>query len=140
VDKERSAPPTARDEFFTLFSYAHRMTHQAPPASTLPGGDPGRQVASLREALILVRGICGEPDEPTENLLEEAAWFSSAYERATPVLQRRFDALSEETAAWAAAGVEALLTAGSTPPAAPATRLAGALEDSLAQLKRLLSH
>jgi hypothetical protein len=115
------------------------MTHQAPPASALPGGDPGRQVASLREALILVRGICGEESELAEALLDEAAWFSSAYERASPVLQRRFDALTGETAAWAAAGVEALLTSGDCPPPAPAYRLATALEDSLTQLKRLLS-
>jgi hypothetical protein len=116
------------------------VTHQAPPASAHPSADPGRQVASLREALILVRGICGEFDQPTrEALLDEAAWFSSAYERASPVVQRRFDALSGETAAWAAAGVEALLTAGASPPAAPAHRLAGALEDSLVRLRLLLS-
>ena len=125
---------------FTLFAYAGPMTHQAPPASALPGGDPGRQVASLREALILVRGICGDGHEPArEALLDEAAWFSSAYERASPVRQRRFEALTGETAAWAAAGVEALLISGDCPPPAPAHRLAAALEDSLAQLKRLLS-
>ena len=94
----------------------------------------------MREALILVRGICseGEPPPP-EALLDEAAWFSGAYERASPVVQRRFEAMSGETAAWAAAGVEALLTAGPTPPAAPAERLATALEDSLARLKSLLA-
>lgn len=115
------------------------MTHQSPPAPALPAGDPGRQVASLREALILVRGICGEGEPPpAEDLLDEAAWFSSAYERACPVVQRRFDAISGETAAWAAAGVEALLAAGAAPPAAPALRLAGALEDSLSRLRLLL--
>ena len=115
------------------------MTHQAPPAPAQPQADPGRQVASLREALILVRGVCGDEESPApEALLDEAAWFSSAYERASPVVQRRYDALSGETAAWAAAGVEALLTAGTAPPTAPALRLAGALEDSLARLRLLL--
>jgi hypothetical protein len=115
------------------------VTHQAPPASAQPQGDPGRQVASLREALILVRGVCGEAEPPArEALLDEAAWFSSAYERASPVVQRRFDAMSCETAAWAAAGVEALLTAGAPPPAAPALRLAGALEHSLQRLRAVL--
>jgi hypothetical protein len=116
------------------------VTHQAPPLSALAAGDPGRQVASLREALILVRGICGqdEPPPPREALLDEAAWFSGAYERASPVLRRRFDAVSGEVAAWAAAGVEALLAAGSAPPPAPAQRLAEALEDSLARLRLLL--
>jgi hypothetical protein len=94
----------------------------------------------LREALILVRGICGQVETPPrEALLDEAAWFSGAYERATPVVQRRFDALSGETAAWAAAGVEALLSAGAAPRPAPAHRLAGALEDSLARLRTLLA-
>jgi len=121
-------------------SYSGPMTHHAPPATALPAGDPGRQVASLREALILVRGICGEDQVPgREALLDEAAWFSSAYERASPVLQRRFDAVAAEIAAGAAAGVEALLAAGSTPPPAPAQRLAVALEDSLARLKILLT-
>lgn len=116
------------------------MTHQAPPASPHPAADPGRQVASLREALILVRGIGGHDEPPArEALLDEAAWFSGAYERATPVVQRRFDAVSGETAAWAAAGVEALLSAGAAPPAAPAHRLAGAIEDSLARLRSLLA-
>ena len=115
------------------------MTHQAPPAPALPGGDPGRQVASLREALLLVRGIAGIPQvEGQDALLEEAAQFSLAYERACPVVQRRFDAMSSEMAAWAAAGVEALLAAGDSPPPRPAERLAGAMDDGLAALRALL--
>jgi hypothetical protein len=115
------------------------MTHQAPPAPALPGGDPGRQVASLREALLLVRSISGAGEAGGgDALLDEAASFSSAYERASPVVQRRFDAMSAEIAAWAAAGVEALLAAGQTPPAAPAQRLAGAMEDGIERLRRLL--
>jgi len=103
------------------------------------GADPGRQVASLRETLMLVRSICGEAAAgPPEALLDEAAWFSEAYERASPVVQRRFAAMSAEAAAWAAAGVEALLAAGQSPPPAPARRLAAALEDGLRRLKLLL--
>lgn len=115
------------------------MTHQAPPASALPGGDPGRQVASLLEVLILVRGLSGETvEQDPDALLDAAAFVSSAYERASPVSQRRFDALSAEVAAWAAAGVEALLAAGVSPPAQPAQRLAAALEQSLSRLRSLL--
>ena len=115
------------------------MTHQAPPAPALPGADPGRQVASLREALLLVRSIAGiEESEGRDALLEEAAQFSIAYERAAPVVQRRFDAMSGEMASWAAAGVEALLACGDTPPARPAERLAGAMEDGLSSLRALL--
>lgn len=115
------------------------MTHQAPPASASPGGDPGRQVASLHEALILVRTICGDTaPHASDRMLDGSASISSAYERASPIAQRRFDALAAETAAWAAAGVEALLAAGDPPPARPAERLAGALDQSLARLKLLL--
>ena len=115
------------------------MTHQAPPAPALPGGDPGRQVASLREALSLVRSVSGAADEDGHDaLLDEAASFSSAYDRASPIVQRRFDAISGEMAAWAAAGVEALLHAGENPPAAPARRLAGAMEEGLERLRILL--
>jgi hypothetical protein len=115
------------------------MTHQAPPASANPAGDPGRQVASLREALRIVRSLHGDaPNQSDEALLDEAARFSSAYERATPVVQRRFDALAGEIAAWAAAGVEALLSAGDAPPARPAERLGNAMEDGLVRLSSLL--
>ena len=105
----------------------------------MPAGDPGRQIASLREALILVRGISGDDDQAGQDaLLDEAARFSSAYERASPVVQRCFDALASEIAAWAAAGVEALLAAGEQPPAVPARRLAVQMEDGLRQLGALL--
>lgn len=115
------------------------MTHQAPPASALPGGDPGRQVASLREVLLLVRSISGDPaEQDPDALLDEAASISSAYERASPVSQRRFDALSAEIAAWAASGVEALLAAGEKPPTMPARHLASALDQSLERLRALL--
>lgn len=93
-------------------------------------------MASLREALILVRSIAGEP-AAADALLDEAAQFSSAYERALPVAQRRFDAMAGEIAAWAAAGVEALLAAG-TPPAAPARLLAGEMEAGLRRLGAVL--
>jgi hypothetical protein len=115
------------------------MTHQSPPSRALPGGDPGRQVASLREALVLVRSLCGEdPASGGDELLDEAAWFSSAYEQASPVAKRRFDAMAGEMADWAAAGVEALLAAGEGPPPAPARRLAVNLEDGLTRLRLLL--
>jgi hypothetical protein len=114
------------------------MNHQAPPSPALPGGDPGRQVASLREALVLVRSIAGDPTAPgSDALLDEAAQFSSAYERAPPVAQRRFDAMVAEIAAWSAAGVEALLAAG-PPPVAPAQRLASEMEAGLRRLRAAL--
>jgi hypothetical protein len=114
------------------------VTHQAPPLPASSGGDAGRQVASLREVLILVQSIAGDTASPAdEMLLEEAAQFSAAYEAAAPIAQRRFDAQAGEIAAWAAAGVEALLKAGE-PPIAPAARLAAEMEDGLARLRRVM--
>ena len=116
------------------------MTHQAPPCPAPRDTDPGRQVAQLREALRLVERIAGRSsDARSDALLDEAASVSAGYERAAPIVQRRFDALAGETAAWAAAGVEALLAAGSTqPPRAAAERLAGQLEQALSAMTDLV--
>jgi hypothetical protein len=115
------------------------MTHQAPPSPASAGPDPGRQVAQLREALALVERIAGEGWAPNEHGLDEAARISSAYDIALPVVQRRFEALAQETALWAAAGVEALLAAGDAdPPRAAAARLAHRLDSALSEMAALL--
>lgn len=115
------------------------MTHQVPPSPALPGADPGRQVAQLRQALLLVRGIAGGAARASDAQLDEAARISGAYESAAPLVQRRFDALVAETSAWAAAGVEALLAAGAERPArAAAARLADELERALGELAALV--
>ena len=115
------------------------MTHHAPPSTSLPGFDPGRQVAQLREALTLVAEIAGRDVSSRDAALNEAARLSAAYEAAPPIVQRRFDALAAETAAWAASGVEALLAARAERPAkAAASRLADELERGLAGLGALV--
>ncbi|HYI47845.1 MAG TPA: hypothetical protein VEX35_05200 [Allosphingosinicella sp.] len=114
------------------------MTHQAPPSPACAGPDPGRQVAQLREALRLVERIAGE-ERPHDQGLDEAARISSAHGAALPVVQRRFEALAQETAIWAAAGVEALLAAGEAdPPRAAASRLARRLDAALSEMAALL--
>lgn len=114
------------------------MTHQAPPSPPVAGPDPGRQIAQLREALRLVERIAGE-ESRHEAGLDEAATISSAYDVALPVVQRRFEALANETALWAAAGVEALLAAGQGAPSrAAAARLARQLDGALEDLAALL--
>ncbi len=115
------------------------MTHQAPPAPAPSGTDPGRQVAQLREALRLVDRIAGRQGGGADAALDEAARVSSAYHRALPIVQRRFDALAAETAIWVAAGVEALIAAGETAPGAAAVRLAESIESSLRELADLLA-
>ena len=116
------------------------MTHQAPTPPTAPGADPGRQVAQLREALRLVEGLAGRNgDDSRDDRLDEAARVSDAYDRALPIVQRRFDALAGETAVWAAAGVEALVVAGRGGPAqAAAARLALQLEAALGEMSELI--
>jgi hypothetical protein len=91
--------------------------------------------------LRLVRTIAGTSESASacESMLDEAARLSSAYDRALPVVQRRFDALAAEAASWAAAGVEALLAAGEgSPPRPAAARLASQLERALAEMSELL--
>ena len=117
------------------------MTHQAPPAAPPVGADPGRQAAQLRELLGLVRTIAGQAQGTAEReaMLDEAASISTAYDRALPVVQRRYDALAGEAAGWAAAGVEALLAAGDRgAPRAAAARLASQIECALAEMAALL--
>lgn len=116
------------------------MTHQSPPPPSSAGADPGRQLAQLRELLRLIEGIAGRRDAGRgDALLDEAARISDAYDRALPIVQRRFDALAAETAGWTAAGVEALLAAAqSGSPRAAAERLATRLEQALAGLAALL--
>lgn len=114
------------------------MTHQAPPTPASAGPDPGRQISQLREALRLVERLAGE-ERTHERALDEAARISSAYDMALPVVQRRFEALANETALWAAAGVEALLASGNGAPSrAAAVRLARQLDTALGDLAALL--
>ena len=114
------------------------MTHQPHPQPPAPGADPGRQIAQLRQALQLVEALAaGRAAPPPDAALDEAARIGGAYEKALPVVQRRFDALAAETADWAAAGVEARLAAES-PSRAAAARLAAEMEAALARISGLL--
>lgn len=117
------------------------MTHHAAASPAPAGADPGRQIVQLREALGLVERIAGRtaPREGKDAMLDQAARLSDGYDRALPIVQRRFDALALETAGWAAAGVEALLVAGErSPPRAAAARLAGQLERAINDLSDLV--
>ena len=118
------------------------MTHQSHiPLANMPAGT-GRQVVQLREVLALVERIAGRtPSRDSEEAaLDEDARLSTAYADALPIVQRRFDALAGETAAWAAAGVEALLAAGrqGRQPVAAARRLANELHSALRELSSVL--
>jgi hypothetical protein len=114
------------------------MTHQSPPAAPA-GADPGGQLSRLRDLLRLIEQVAERHPGPPDARLDEAARLSDAYDRAMPIVQRRFDLLAGEVAAWATAGVEALLVAGERgTPRAAAGRLADRLEQALAELSGLL--
>ena len=113
------------------------MTHQPPPFSSGPSGDPGRQLAQLREVLAHVERIAGRRPRG-DDALDEAARISAGHDRAPPIVQRRFDALAAESAIWTAAGVEALLAAADPPPRAAAVRLADSIRSALAQMHSMV--
>jgi hypothetical protein len=114
------------------------MTHQAPALEADQRPDAAAQLAQLREVQALVEHIAGRVDAqpPGDAALEEAARAGSAYGDALPVTRRRIDALVAETAAWAAAGVEALTRAGGS--AAAAGRLADELDQAIEDLLKML--
>jgi hypothetical protein len=116
------------------------MTQQAP--RYVPGSaDAGAQIARLRQVLALVGELAGGPGEaPGDDAMDEAARISAAYEAAAPIDQKRFDALSGETARWAAAGVEALLKIeeAGLPVRVAAERVAEELRRALAELAQRL--
>lgn len=117
------------------------MTHQSPAFEVPATADAGRQVAQLRQVLLLVEQIAGRaPIAGDDAALDETARLGTAYGDAAPIVQRRFDALVAETAIWAAAGVEALLSANSIErqPQAAAARLADELGRALRAISWLL--
>ena len=116
------------------------MTHQSLAYQVRNPVDAGRQVAQLRHVLRLVEDIAGAPRGPGDGdaALDESARVTSDYSEALPIVQRRFNALAAETAAWSAVAVEALLAAGERRSKAAARRLAEELAKALTQLTALL--
>jgi hypothetical protein len=102
--------------------------------------DAAGQVAQLRQVLELVEEIAGHPPRPHDRALDDAARLSGAYAAALPIVQRRFDTLASETARWAAAGVETLITLQDRgrPCAPAAARLALELARALTRLAQIV--
>jgi hypothetical protein len=117
------------------------MTHQSASRYLPYGTDAGRQLAQLRHVLALVEQLAGRTafHSGRDDALDQGARLSGAYDHALPVVQRRFDILASETAAWAATGVEALLSFGDDAPKAAAAALADELDRALGALGRTLS-
>jgi hypothetical protein len=117
------------------------MSYQAAAYHFPPISEAGRQVAQLRQALAMVEQVAGQPASAAarEAAMDESARIGAAYEDALPIVQRRFDALAGETACWAAAAVEALVSADDgRPPLAAAACVAGELRKGLRGLARVL--
>ncbi|HEX2763551.1 MAG TPA: hypothetical protein VHM92_06855 [Allosphingosinicella sp.] len=117
------------------------MTQQQPPPYVPGCADAGAQVARLREVLALIDELAGRARRgPQDDMLDDAARLSSAYDHALPIDQKRFDAFASETGRWATAGVQTLLKLdeGGFPVRAAATRLAEELEKALRRLSQRL--
>lgn len=117
------------------------MTQQEPPRYAPGLADAGAQLAQLRQVLILIQEMAGRTAlVPEDQALDSAARVSAAYARALPIDQKRFDGLAAETARWAQAGVEALLSLDEAgmPVRAAAERLAEELEKGLETLAKRL--
>jgi hypothetical protein len=104
-----------------------------------PGrGDAARQLAQLRDVLTLVRQLSGLDGDGGDDALDESARLMSLYGDAPPIVQKRFDALAGETAAWAAACVDALLGDGDSLPRPAAGVLVSELTKALDDLPRIV--
>lgn len=108
------------------------MTQHAP----IQAANPAEQVSQLRHLLSLVEEIAGLQSAP-----RSSADLGEAYANALPLDQRRFHRLADETAAWAAAGVAALIAAEERGGAARAAagKLAIELRAALDRLEALLA-
>lgn len=107
------------------------MTHPvAAPAS------PGQQLADLRAIHALVSELAGldRVPEPVRNDIE------LRYDRATPIARQSFDAVASETAAFAAAGLSAIIAgrAINDRPTGGAEHLAHEMERAIKRLDALL--
>ena len=116
------------------------MSYQSPTQFARQPIDAGRQLAQLAHVLALVEELAGRPQASPDQdgALEQSAQASGFYSDALPIVRRRFDALAAETAAWSAAGVEALLAAGEKRSRAAARRLADELQAAVGDLRKLL--
>jgi hypothetical protein len=103
--------------------------------------DAGGEIAQLRQVLALVEELAGVAAAPDGGALDEAARVSAAYDSALPIVQRRFDTEAAQTARWAAAGLEALVTLEERgwPVKAAAGKLGEELRKALRQLRKIVS-
>lgn len=106
----------------------------APIAEVRPA--PAEQIAQLRAIHALVDELAGNAPERVGAVAD----IDRLYDRASSIAQRRFDALAGETAAYAAAGLSALIAGRSAGGmvAGAAAHLARAMARSIRRMEALL--
>ena len=113
------------------------MTHLA--SFSARDGEAGRRIAQLHELRQLVGRIAGESGPTDEDRLGAAAAIAAAQDKASGIARRHFEAQASETAAWATAGVEALVAIEPNAKAA-AARLAQRIDAALREMRASLEH
>lgn len=116
------------------------MTRHQTTRPASPDDRPGQQLARLRAVLALVESMAGIESAGAVDLGDGAA-LEDRYASAPGAARRRYDALAGETAAFAAAGIEALIRARVEPVAdvsRPAARLAQEMRGSIRTMERLI--
>jgi len=101
------------------------MSRHEPTAAGPGFADAGERIARLHGTLAMVERI-GDPAaqaQAPEHALEQAARLSTAYGDAPAIARRRFDALADDAAAYATAGVSALMRVRASPGTPAAARL-----------------
>lgn len=116
------------------------MKHERHAFDEMLQSDAGLRFARLQQVMGLVGQVAGNEPAGRETAFDQNARISSAYDRAAPVVQRRFDTLVAEASGWASAGVDALAAAKnpSKPPRAAAGLLAEEIEHAMQDIARLL--
>lgn len=115
------------------------MTQISQPLVPENRPSPAEQLTELRAILALVNELAGASipvaPEPYDHAVDKR------YDSAAPLVQRRFDAVAGETAAYAAAGLTALIAgrkqgAGAS---AAAAYLAREMEKSIHAMEKILA-
>lgn len=116
-----------------------RVKRISPPVVPEGKPAPAQQLTELRAIQALVDELAGI--RPAAPPLAPDPALDGRYDSAPPLVQRRFDAVAGETAAFAAAGLSALIAGRKQGPgtSAAAAHLAREMERSIRAMEKILS-
>lgn len=117
------------------------MTNARPVYVEAPASEAGQHFARLEQMLALVEQVAGQEPQRLVDYDQDRERVDRAYEYASPIAQRRFDTLVEETSIWASFGVDVLAASDDLhhPHPHAAARLADELEQALEEIGRSLN-